>query len=500
LPDKAVDLIDEAASALRLELDSMPDELEKARRSITKLEIENEALKTEDTPMAKQKMKNVQKDVEELKEKSRDLEMRWKSEKETINNIRRLKKDLEVLRSEASIAERKGELAKVAEISYGRIPENEKKLFYEELRLKKLQKTRRILKEEVRGEDIADVVSRWTGIPVTRMIEEEAAKLLRMEDELKKRIVGQDEAISKVASAVRRSRAGISDEDRPIGSFMFLGPTGVGKTELAKSLAEFMFNDAKALIRVDMSEFMERHAISKFIGSPPGYVGYEEGGQLTELIRHRPYAVILFDEIEKAHPEVFNIMLQILDNGRLTDAKGRHVNFKNSVIVMTSNVGSEFVHEMEKLGFSADESSGKDAREDELKDKIRKSLERRFRPEFLNRLDEIIIFNTLSKENLKSIVEIQLSRMKGRLSAKSIEIELTSAAKDFIASEGYDPHYGVRPLKRFLESKILNPLAEKLVRGAIKAGDKVVVDLKDKELVIGIISLKKRSRKIPAMV
>ena len=500
LPDKAVDLIDEAASALRLELDSMPDELEKARRSITKLEIENEALKTEDTPMAKQKMKNVQKDVEELKEKSRDLEMRWKSEKETINNIRRLKKDLEVLRSEASIAERKGELAKVAEISYGRIPENEKKLFYEELRLKKLQKTRRILKEEVRGEDIADVVSRWTGIPVTRMIEEEAAKLLRMEDELKKRIVGQDEAISKVASAVRRSRAGISDEDRPIGSFMFLGPTGVGKTELAKSLAEFMFNDAKALIRVDMSEFMERHAISKFIGSPPGYVGYEEGGQLTELIRHRPYAVILFDEIEKAHPKVFNIMLQILDNGRLTDAKGRHVNFKNSVIVMTSNVGSEFVHEMEKLGFSADESSGKDAREDELKDKIRKSLERRFRPEFLNRLDEIIIFNTLSKENLKSIVEIQLSRMKGRLSAKSIEIELTSAAKDFIASEGYDPHYGVRPLKRFLESKILNPLAEKLVRGAIKAGDKVVVDLKDKELVIGIISLKKRSRKIPAMV
>ena len=500
LPDKAVDLIDEAASALRLELDSMPDELEKARRSITKLEIENEALKTEDTPMAKQKMKNVQKDVEDLKEKSRDLEMRWKSEKETINNIRRLKKDLEVLRSEASIAERKGELAKVAEISYGRIPENEKKLFYEELRLKKLQKTRMILKEEVRGEDIADVVSRWTGIPVTRMIEEEAAKLLRMEDELKKRIVGQDEAISKVASAVRRSRAGISDEDRPIGSFMFLGPTGVGKTELAKSLAEFMFNDAKALIRVDMSEFMERHAISKFIGSPPGYVGYEEGGQLTELIRHRPYAVILFDEIEKAHPEVFNIMLQILDNGRLTDAKGRHVNFKNSVIVMTSNVGSEFVHEMEKLGFSADESSGKDAREDELKDKIRKSLERRFRPEFLNRLDEIIIFNTLSKENLKSIVEIQLSRMKGRLSAKSIEIELTSAAKDFIASEGYDPHYGVRPLKRFLESKILNPLAEKLVRGAIKAGDKVVVDLKDKELVIGIISLKKRSRKIPAMV
>ena len=500
LPDKAVDLIDEAASALRLELDSMPDELEKARRSITKLEIEKEALKTEDTAAAKQKIKDVQKDVEDLKEKSRDLEMRWKSEKETINNIRRLKKDLEVLRSEAMLAERKGELAKVAEISYGRIPENEKKLFFEEARLKKLQKTRRILKEEVRAEDVADVVSRWTGIPVTRMIEEEAAKLLRMEVDLKKKIVGQDEAISKIASAVRRSRAGISDEDRPIGSFMFLGPTGVGKTELAKSLAEFMFNDEKALIRVDMSEFMERHAISKFIGSPPGYVGYEEGGQLTELIRHRPYAVILFDEVEKAHPEVFNIMLQILDNGRLTDAKGRHVNFKNSVIVMTSNVGSEFVHEMEKLGFSADEFSGKDSREDELKDKIRKSLERRFRPEFLNRLDEIIIFNTLSKENLKSIVEIQLSRMKGRLAAKSIAIELTPQAKDFIANEGYDPHYGARPLKRFLESKILNPLAEKLVRGAIKTGDKVMVDLKDKELVIGIISSKKRSRKVPAMV
>ncbi|KKT61905.1 ATP-dependent chaperone ClpB [Candidatus Giovannonibacteria bacterium RIFCSPLOWO2_02_44_8] len=495
LPDKAVDLIDEAASALRLELDSMPDELEKARRSIMKLEIEKEALKTEDTLAAKQKIKNVQKDIEDLKEKSRDLEMRWKSEKETIGNIRGFKKDLEVLRSEAMLAERKGELAKVAEISYGRIPENEKKLFFEEARLKKLQKTRRILKEEVRAEDVADVVSRWTGIPVTRMIEEEAAKLLRMEADLKKRIVGQDEALAKIASAVRRSRAGIADEDRPIGSFMFLGPTGVGKTELAKSLAEFMFNDAKALIRVDMSEFMERHAISKFIGSPPGYVGYEEGGQLTELIRHRPYAVILFDEIEKAHPEVFNIMLQILDNGRLTDAKGRHVNFKNSVIVMTSNVGSEFVHEMEKLGFSAEDASGKDAREDELKDKIRKSLERRFRPEFLNRLDEIIIFNTLSKENLKSIVEIQLERMKSRLAAKSIEIELTPHAKDFIASEGYDPHYGARPLKRFLESKILNPLAEKLVKGAIKTGDKVTVDLKDKELVVGVVSSKRRRAK-----
>ena len=502
LPDKAVDLIDEAASAMRLELDSMPEELEKARRAIMKLEIEKEALKKEDSTVAKQKTKNVQKEIEDLKEKSRDLEMRWKSEKETIDNTRRLKKDLETLRSEAMIAERKGELAKVAEISYGRIPEDERKLASEEGRLKKLQKSRRILKEEVHGEDIADVVSKWTGIPVTRMLEEEVKKLLRMEEELKKRVVGQNEAISKIANAVRRSRAGISDEDRPIGSFIFLGPTGVGKTELARSLAEFVFNDEKALVRVDMSEFMERHAISKFIGSPPGYVGYEEGGQLTELIRHRPYAVILFDEIEKAHPEVFNIMLQILDNGRLTDAKGRHVNFKNSIIVMTSNVGSEFVHEMEKLGFATEEDSTKDKKEDELKDKIRKSLERRFRPEFLNRLDEIIIFNTLSKENLKSVVEIQLARMKRRLAGKSIEIELTPAAKEFIASEGYDPHYGARPLKRFIESKILNPLAVHLVRGSIKSGDKVLVTVKGGEFAIEIAPRAKRpaTKKVAAAV
>ena len=502
LPDKAVDLIDEAASALRLELDSMPDELEKAHRSVMKLEIEKEALKTEVSTAAKNKMKTVQKEIEELKEKSRDLEMRWKNEKETIDNIRRLKKDLEVLRSEAMLAERKGELAKVAEISYGRIPENEKKLNSEEGRLKKLQKTRRILKEEVRADDIAEVVSKWTGIPVTRMLEEETKKLLRIEEELRRRVVGQDEAISKVANAVRRSRAGISDEDRPIGSFIFLGPTGVGKTELARSLAEFMFNDDKSLIRVDMSEFMERHAISKFIGSPPGYVGYEEGGQLTEMIRHRPYSVILFDEIEKAHPEVFNIMLQILDNGRLTDAKGRYVNFKNSVIVMTSNVGSEFVHEMEKLGFATEEDSTKDKKEDELKDKIKKSLERRFRPEFLNRLDEIIIFNTLSKENLKSIVEIQLSRMRKRLADKSIEIELTPSAKEFIADKGYDPHYGARPLKRFIESKILNPLAEQLVRGSIKSGDKILVTVKGGEFAIEIASRPKRrtAKKAPAAV
>ena len=495
LPDKAVDLIDEAASALRLELDSMPDELEKSRREEMKLEIEKEALKKEDSPASKQKIKNIQKAIEELKEKSRDLELRWKSEKETIDSLRKLKKDLELLRQEAASAERKGELARVAEISYGRIPETEKRLHAEELRLKKLQTTRRVLREEVRGEDIAEVVSRWTGIPVVRMLEEEAEKLLRMEADLKKRVVGQDEAISKIANAVRRSRAGISDEDRPIGSFIFLGPTGVGKTELARTLAEFMFNDEKSLVRIDMSEYMERHTVSKFIGSPPGYVGYEEGGQLTELIRHRPYAVVLFDEIEKAHPEVFNVMLQILDNGRLTDAKGRHVNFKNTIIVMTSNVGSEFVHEMEKLGFVAEEDGGKSKKEEELKDKIRKSLERRFRPEFLNRLDEIIIFNTLSQENLKAIVEIQLARMRSRLEKKSINLDIATAAKEFIAQEGYDPHYGARPLKRFIEAKILNPLAEKLVRGSIKPGDKILVGVRNKELVIEITSAKKRRPK-----
>lgn len=485
LPDKAVDLMDEAASALRLDLDSMPEELEIARREIMRLEIEKEALKKEAGSNAKQKIRKIQKQIDDLKEKNSGVELKWKNEKEAIETIRQLKNDLDSLRFEADNAERQADFSKVAEIRYGRIPETERKLRAEETRLKKLQESRRILKEEVTAEDIANVVSRWTNIPVRRMLEEEAKKLLRMEDELRKRVIGQDEAISKIANAVRRSRAGISDEDRPIGSFMFLGPTGVGKTELAKTLAEFMFNDEKSLIRVDMSEYMERHTVSKFIGSPPGYVGHEEGGQLTETVKHRPYAVILFDEIEKAHPEVFNVMLQILDNGELTDAKGRRVNFKNTLIIMTSNVGSEFVYEMENLGFISQEEN-KEAQESALKDKIRKALENRFRPEFLNRLDEIIIFNTLSQENLEKIVEIQLKKVVARLKGKSIDVSVKPEAKSLLAKEGYDPHYGARPLKRLIQTKILNPLAEYVVGGAIKKDKSVIIGGKNGELILEI--------------
>src|SRR3989344_4457132 len=475
LPDKAVDLIDEAASSLRLQMESRPDELEQARREGMKLEIEKEALKKEENnPEAKQKIRKLQRQVEELKENTAGLEFRWKNEKETIDSIRQLKKDLDALRQESDAAERKGDLAKVAEIRYGRIPESERRLFVEESKLRKLQGSSRILREEITEDDIADIVSRWTGIPVKKMLESEAKKLLRMEVEIKKRVVGQEEAIEKVSQAVRRSRAGIADEKRPIGSFMFLGPTGVGKTELALALAEFLFNDEKALVRVYMSEYMERHAVSKFVGSPPGYVGFEEGGNLTESIRHRPYAVLLFDVIEKAHPEVFNIMLQILDNGQLTDAKGRQVNFKNTVVVMTSNIGGEFIREMESLGFVNHESERSvKEKEGELKSKIQSSLEQHFRPEFINRLDEIIIFNSLNPQAIKHIAKIQLARLTERLQARNIVIEINKAAEDALGKEGYDPHYGARPLRRLIQTKILNPLAQLIVAGKVKNGDRI---------------------------
>ncbi len=484
LPDKAVDLIDEAASSLRLDIDSMPKDLDRARREIMRLEIEKEALKREAEPSAKQKVKKIQKQIEELKEKTGGLELKWKNEKEAIVGIRGMKKELDAMRQESDAAERAGNLAKVAEIRYGRIPALEKNISDEEARLGKLQSARHILKESVAEEDIAEVISRWTGVPVMRMLEEEAKKLLTMEDVLQKRVVGQEEAISKVAQAIRRSRAGVGEEDRPVGSFMFLGPTGVGKTELARALAEFLFNDEKSLIRVDMSEYMERHTVSKFIGSPPGYVGHEEGGQLTELIRHRPYSVVLFDEIEKAHPEVFNIMLQVLDNGRLTDAKGRHVNFKNSVIIMTSNIGSEYVREMERLGFAAGEEDTKERREDNLKSKIRQALERNFRPEFLNRLDEILIFNSLSPEILSEIVKIQLDRVARRLEQKQIALKVSAEARKFLAREGHDPHYGARPLKRYIQNHILNPLAEHIVGGKIKPDSAIRVEIRDGRLVL----------------
>lgn len=503
LPDKAVDLIDEAASALRLDLDSMPGELEHTRNDITKREIEKEALKKEDTVQARTKIKKLQREIDSLREKTSGLELKWKNEKETIAGIRQFKKDLDTLRQEAESAERSADLAKVAEIRYGRVPEIEKQLRAEEDRLKKLQSSRSILKQKVEPEDIASVVARWTGIPVTNLLETEVKKLLRMEAELGRKVVGQDEAISKIANAVRRSRAGISDPLRPIGSFMFLGPTGVGKTELARRLAEFMFNDEKALIRVDMSEYMEKHAVSKLIGSPPGYVGYEEGGQLAELIRHRPYAVVLFDEIEKAHPEVFHILLQVLDNGRLTDAKGRMVNFKNSVVIMTSNVGSEFVRELGRLGFETSEEKELDEnRGKNLKDKIMESLERRFRPEFLNRLDEIIIFNPLRPKEISKIVDIQLREVRERLAEKSIGFELSPKAKEYLAREGYDPNFGARPLRRLIQTKILNAIAERMIAGSVRAGDRLYIYEKDGNFTLESKSesVKSVSKRVKSMV
>ncbi len=494
LPDKAVDLIDEACSALRLELDSMPEELEIVHRQITKLEIEKEALKKDESPKAKKRTKDIEKEISDFKEKISHLEIKWKNEKEAINNIGKIKKDLENMKIEGDNAEHSVNFSRVAELRYGQIPNLEKKLDSEEKKLKKMQASRRILKEDITEEDIASVVSKWTGIPILKMLEKEAEKILKMEDGLKSRVKGQDEAISKISNAVRRSRAGISYEDRPIGSFMFLGPTGVGKTELAKALAEFMFDDEKALIRVDMSEYMEKHAVSKIIGSPPGYVGYEEGGQLTELVRHRPYSVILFDEIEKAHPEVFNILLQVLDNGRLTDAKGRFVNFKNSILIMTSNVGSEYVRRLETLGFATDEESAEKT-ETELKEKIMEELENRFRPEFLNRLDEIIIFNTLTPENIKEIVKIQVDMVAKRLEEKDISLEISDQALSFLAKEGYNPHYGARPLKRLIQNKILNRTAEFIVGSKVKAGDTVSVSLKNSDVSLDIIN-KNIGRKI----
>lgn len=497
LPDKAVDLIDESASALRLDLDSMPEELERTRHDITRLEIEKEALKKERDPSAKTKVRKIQKEIDNLREQNSGLEFKWKNEKEAISQIRELKKDLDSLKQEADQAERASDLTRVAEIRYGRIPATQKRLVSEETRLKKLQNSRSILKEKVDQNDIAEIVAQWTGIPVTNLLEEEVKKLLRMEEGIGRKVVGQDEAISKIANAVRRSRAGIGDPERPIGSFMFLGPTGVGKTELARRLAEFMFNDEKALVRVDMSEFMEKHSVSKFIGSPPGYVGYEEGGQIAELIRHRPYAVVLFDEIEKAHPEVFHIMLQILDNGRLTDAKGRHVNFKNTIIIMSSNVGSEFSKELGKLGFETTEEEGmvRDNQQKDLREKILKALEQRFRPEFLNRLDETLVFNALTPNDIAKIVEIQLSEVRGRLAAKGVGFTLSYAAKQYLAKTGYDPKFGARPLRRLIQSRILNTIAERMIAGSVKAGDHLVIDEKNGEFVISTKTKIQKSRK-----
>lgn len=494
LPDKAIDLVDEAASALRLQLENKPALLEDNERKIMRLEVEKEALKKEieikENKVAKARVKEIDNEIAELKEKVSELELRWKNEKQLINEIRDIKEELEKSKFEVSQAEMHADLTKAAEILYGKIPELQKNLKTRESKLKKLQATRKVLKEEVTEEEIAKVVSRWTGIPVTKMLEEESEKLTRMEDELKKRVKGQDEAVGKVSESVRRSRAGISDPDKPIGSFMFLGPSGVGKTELARSLAEFLFNDEKALIRVDMSEYMEKYSVSKLIGSPPGYVGYEEGGNLTELVRHRPYSILLFDEVEKAHPEVFNILLQVLDNGRLTDSKGRTVNFKNTIIVMTSNIGSQFIKNFNKIGFSGHNQV--DAGFEDVKEKMTDSLKEHFRPEFLNRLDEIIIFNPLSEDILKQIVNIQLDLVKERLTKKGIFLDVSDEVLSYLAKEGFNPEYGARPLKRLIQGKILNPVAKFIISRSIDNGGTVAVEMKNGE---PIVELKKTFRR-----
>ncbi len=500
LPDKAVDLIDEAASALRISLENKPEELEITDRQVRRLEIEREALRKEEglsdnKEKIRARLSDIESEIRELREKTKTLESKWISEKETLEGIGKLKKELESLRLEADSAEAAADLTRAAEIRYSSVPEREKKLEEKVTRLRKLQRSRRILKEEVTEEDIASVVSKWTGIPVSRMLEAEAEKLSRMEEDLKKRVVGQDNAVKLISDAVKRSRAGIADPDRPIGSFLFLGPTGVGKTELSRALAQFMFDDQDSLLRIDMSEFMEKHSVSKIIGSPPGYIGHEEGGSITERVRHRPYAVVLLDEVEKAHPEVFNILLQVLDSGHLTDAKGRKVNFRNTIIIMTSNIGAEHIDRMSHFGF---QTSHDDVTEyGHAKGKVMESLKHYFRPEFLNRLDEIIVFDILSPETIADIVKLQVNNVVARLRSKEIELVVTDEVMDYLAREGYDPKFGARPLKRVIQSKILTPVANMMVGQGMLKGGKVTVGIKNGELTFDV---RKKPKRMPSPV
>ena len=485
LPDKAIDLIDEATSAMRMEIESMPDELDKMKRHMMKLEIELKALEKEKGEDAKERRAELKKELENLREKSNELEVHWKNEKDIISKVRDLKKQIDKAKQQADIEERKGDLQKVAELRYSKIPELEKEITNEETKLDEVQQGRAILKEEVSEEDIAAVVARWTKIPLSKMLEDDVKKLARLEDELQKRVIGQQEAIHAVASAIRRSRAGVTDDKRPIGSFIFMGPTGVGKTELAKALAEFMFNDQDAMIRVDMSEYMEKHATSKMIGSPPGYVGYDEGGQLTEKVRRRPYSVILFDEIEKAHPDIFNMMLQILDDGHLTDAKGRKVNFKNTIIIMTSNIGSDLIMRMGngEFGFG-DGKDKKEAKEKNFKEMLMNALRDHFKPEFLNRVDEIITFHPLTEKQIRKIVDLQLAIVAKRLEEKKITLSVSEKAKDLIGKKGYDPNLGARPLKRTIQTELLDPLSMRMIMGKIAEGAEIKISSKGDTIII----------------
>ena len=472
LPDKAIDLIDEAASRLRMEIDSMPAELDEVRRRLMQLEIEREALRKESDKASRERLERIEKELADLKEQQDQLTAHWQQEKDTIQRGRKLKEELEQVRLEMQRAQQAGDYARASELQYGRLPQLERQIQEEEQRLADLQKSKRMLKEEVDEEDIAEVVSRWTQIPISRLMEGEVQKLLKMEERLHQRVIGQDEAIGAVANAIRRARAGLQDPNRPLGSFIFLGPTGVGKTELARALAEFMFDDEHAMIRIDMSEYQEKHTVSRLIGAPPGYVGYEESGQLTEAVRRRPYAVVLFDEVEKAHPEVLNVMLQLLDDGRLTDGKGRTVDFKNSVVIMTSNIGSHYLAQ----------AAGQDSLTEGVRRQVMDALREHFRPEFINRVDEIIVFHALSRAEMRQIIDIQLRGLLKRLEDRKIRVELTERTKDMLIAEGYDPTYGARPLKRTIQRRVLDPLAVKVLQGEIGEGETVRIDAPAGEL------------------
>ncbi len=464
LPDKAIDLVDEAASRIRMEITSMPVELDEAERRIMQLEIEREALRKETDAASKERLTHLERELANLKEERDALRSKWDQEREAISAVSELRDEIDHTRVEIEQAQRAYDYNRAAELQYGTLKELDQKLSEKEASLARLQASGKLLKEEVDSDDIAEVVSRWTGIPVSRLMEGEIEKLVHMEDRLHGRIIGQDEAVEAVANAIRRARAGLQDPNRPLGSFIFLGPTGVGKTELARALAEFLFDSDQSMIRIDMSEYMEKHSVSRMIGAPPGYVGYDEGGQLTEAVRRRPYSVILFDEIEKAHPDVFNVLLQILDDGRVTDGQGRTVDFKNTVIIMTSNLGSQYI-----LGLGQ-------GHDDEIRHQVMDALRANFRPEFLNRVDETIIFRQLSKDQIAEIVQIQLDQVSRRLGDRNIAVILTPAARELIATLGYDPAYGARPLKRVIQKQILDPLAMKILSGEIREGETVTID------------------------
>ncbi|MHA1129204.1 MAG: ATP-dependent chaperone ClpB [Candidatus Helarchaeota archaeon] len=469
LPDKAIDLLDEAASKLRIEIDSMPTEIDEIERKILQLQIEQQALKKEDDAISKERLRKIEEELADLKEKSDALKIQWKNEKAQIEKIKGLKKEIEQTKTNIERAEREGDLGRAAELKYGRLTDLQKALEQARQELETLQKDSKMLKEEVDEDDIAEVVSKWTGIPISRMMESEREKLLKMEERLRKRVIGQDRALELISNAIRRSRSGLQDVNRPIGSFIFMGPTGVGKTETARALAEFLFDDERAMIRIDMSEFQERHTVSRLIGAPPGYVGYEEGGYLTEAVRRKPYSVVLLDEIEKAHPQVLNILLQLLDDGRLTDGHGRTVDFKNTIIIMTSNVGARHIIEAKDQDISSVES------------KVMAELNSYFTPEFLNRIDDIVIYNFLSEEMIKKIVDIKIAKISEQLKEKQITIEVGKDAKDFLVKKGYDPVYGARPLVRAIQRYILNPLSVEFIEGTFEPGDTVKISVKDSE-------------------